>query len=133
MKYKNNLIFYTLLIIYAVFLAKTLGYSPKVPSIISSFLFLFYTAKLSRYLFAFCLVILSTLGAFYLPEAVLRGSLSGGTIISLFETHSNEAIEYLRSLPSHLYIGSIIFIAFSILVLLSSRRWNPPRLHTVIT
>ena len=111
---KQAIIFYSLLLIYSVLSNYALGYPPNIYALIGNFLILLMAFRLSKILFCTIVIIHSLVCAIYIPEAIFYGSPSMGIIASLFETNSQESLEYLQSLPTYSYLICLFFLVFSI-------------------
>ncbi|MDD7569393.1 MAG: phosphoethanolamine transferase [[Actinobacillus] rossii] len=111
---KQAIIFYSLLLIYSVLSNYALGYPPNIYALVGNFLILLMAFRLSKILFCTIVIIHSLVCAIYIPEAIFYGSPSMGIIASLFETNSQESLEYLQSLPTYSYLICLFFLVFSI-------------------
>ena len=132
---KQTVIFYFLLLLYALFSNYSLGYPPNIYAVVGNFLLLLLAFNLSKYLFLTVLLFHSLICSVYIPEAIFYGSPSVGIIASLFETNAQESWEYLQSLPIYSYVISLLFllfaIAFAIFALKVKR--SPMKKTTVMT
>lgn len=86
------------------------------------FIFFFLLQNWSYCIFLWLLTIYFFISWMYLPQALMYGSLSYGIIVSLFETNTAEALEYLTIFPWFVYVLFIGYLIFFLVLVYFSQK-----------
>lgn len=99
-----------------------MGLPIKIDGIIATYLIFYFLLHFSITLFYLTFIITTVVGVLYFPAAIIYGRISEGIVLSIFETNVLESIEFIKSIPVYLYIGSGMFFIFCIYILYRIRK-----------